>query len=194
MVGFSCFQWLYGLINHSDFEYYIFAPNDYLRSNLSKKYILRSVLFDIYPIVISMVLLAALGRTDLLQLLHAKGASLYAQDREGHNLLHYLSLFPSPTHPATSLFLEDQRIRPRPDFSPLFHIPSASGVTPLHIAAITGSLDLFRELLAHECSVDSFDKHLRSPLSYAAILGRNEVQRDLYSPELSRSDLISVHK
>lgn len=112
---------------------------------------------------------------DMLQLLQAKGASLYSQDKEGHNLLHYLSLYPAPTNPISTFFCQESKIRPRPDFSPLYHIPSASGVTPLHIAALTGSTELVQELLAHKCILNSFDQHFRSPLAYATILARNEV-------------------
>ncbi|KAI6652171.1 Ankyrin repeat protein [Oopsacas minuta] len=118
---------------------------------------------------------SALHRTDMIQLLQAKGASLYAQDEEGHNMLHYLALYPAPTDPITTLFSQDRKIRPRPDFSPLYHIPSISGVTPLHIAALTGCIELVRELLAYKCIVNSFDKLMLSPLSYAAIMGHNEI-------------------
>jgi ankyrin repeat protein len=77
---------------------------------------------------------AQIGHDGLVDAILAKGGKMSARDEQGYNALHYAVLGSSPVAVAT--------------LAPLAREAGLAGLTPVHLAALFGDLDMIEELLA----------------------------------------------
>eukprot|EP00794_Sanderia_malayensis_P000576 gene576-1235_t len=142
------------------------------------------------------------GDVEITQKLLDQGADIYSKDREGENALHFAaSEGNADIVDVLMATFDGDMVDGKPGVNKISYVNQPSDammqlciwhsegkVSPLHLAATSGNIEVAKELLLHKAKINPKDVDQMTPLHKAAMFGKLEMMQFL----LERGSLINA--